>query len=40
MAVTATLTLIAIKMKKANVLVKRMAIIETLGSTTVIRQAL
>ena len=36
MAVTATLTLIAQKMKKVNVLVKKMAIIETLGSTTVI----
>ena len=36
MAVTMTLTIIAKKMKKQNVLVKKMAIIETLGSTTVI----
>ncbi len=35
-AVTMTLTLVANKMKNVNVLVKKLSIIETLGSTTVI----
>jgi sodium/potassium-transporting ATPase subunit alpha len=35
-SVTMTLTLVAQKMKKNNVLIKKMSIIETLGSTTVI----
>ena len=35
-AVTMTLTLVAKKMKNVNVLVKKLSIIETLGSTTVI----
>ncbi len=35
-AVTMTLTLVAKKMKSVNVLVKKLSIIETLGSTTVI----
>ncbi len=35
-AVTMTLTLVASKMKNVNVLVKKLSIIETLGSTTVV----